>query len=68
MTPVVNKKPRLNIFEDSQPDEVLQKCVKKLKMLGQSSKIPLDVKVESWGGSGSTGNEKPPQKIVKKIV
>jgi hypothetical protein len=41
--------------------------VKKLKILGQSSEISMDAKIESRGESGSTANEKPPQKIVGKF-
>ena len=34
-------------------------------MLGQSSEISLDAKVESWDGPGRTDNEKPPQNILE---
>ena len=65
LTPAVHRKPRSNNFVDSQPDDVLQKkMVKKLKMLGQPS---LDAKIDSRGESGSTANEKPSQKIVRKF-
>ena len=53
------KNPRSSNFLDGQPDEVLEKNGKKMKLLGQQSETLLDAKVESWGGSGSTANEKP---------
>jgi hypothetical protein len=39
LTPAIKMKPRSTYFVDSQPDRVLENTDKKLKILGQPSKI-----------------------------